>query len=78
MILGSRATKPAFAVTPGWKGMVQSVPAETPSPEDLHQGKTQAPKVTLPALRAVDWGAVGWRLFSATSALLLVLDMSWF
>lgn len=76
MSLGSRATKPALA--PGWKGMVQSLPAEAPSLEDPYQRKAQAPKPTLPALRAVHWGAVGWRLIPVNTALFLVLDMSWF
>lgn len=58
--------------------MVQSLPAEAPSLEDLHERKAQAPKPTLPALRAVHWGAVELRLLPVTTALLLALDMSWF
>lgn len=58
--------------------MMQNLPAEAPSLEAQNQRKAQAPKPTLPALRAVHWGAVGWRLFPATMALLLVLDISWF
>lgn len=42
------------------------------------RGKAQAPKPTLPALRAVHWSAVELRLFPVTTALLLALDMSWF
>lgn len=55
--------------------MVQSLPAEAPSLDDLHQRKAEPPKPTLPDLRAVYWGAV---LFPVTTALFLVLVMSWF